>query len=381
VTDFKNEGRLIYGISERDSDLLYALNVMIPDPVIWLKYDSEEIVVVGKFEVERVRRQGRSTLTVCSYDELLDKSGDGESGSRSPAVKAVLALLQERGLAKLTVPADFPLSIADELRKARIEITTVRDFFPQREVKRPSEASYIRDAVRLAEKGMARAFEIMGEATIGADGVLFWKNKSVTSELLRGEINARIALYGGTAVHTIAACGVHAADPHESGYGVIKAGQPVVIDIFPRVNSTGYHGDLTRTVVKGSPTEKVAQAYAAVKQARDRAIAFVREGVEAKAIHQIAEEFLDGEGFSTDRSCQPPYGFIHGVGHGLGLDVHERPRVSPQSDATLRACNVITIEPGLYYPGWGGIRLEDVVVVEKNGCRNLTEIQTMLEIA
>jgi Xaa-Pro aminopeptidase len=161
--------------------------------------------------------------------------------------------------------------------------------------------------------------------------------------------------------------------PEHHGTGIILAKTPLVIDVFPRVDATGYCGDLTRTVSKGQPDALVARAHQAVAEAQTAAIAAVGPGVMAKDIHAAAVVVLEKHGFKTDAAASPPYGFFHGLGHGLGLDVHELPRLNASTEEALAPGNVVTIEPGLYYPQWGGVRIEDVVVVTEDGCRNLTE--------
>ena len=160
----------------------------------------------------------------------------------------------------------------------------------------------------------------------------------------------------------------------------MRAGEPIVLDIFPRVEATGYFGDLTRTVVRGPATEMVRRAFAAVEAAQEAARRTVRAGVPARDIHQAAAAALAAAGFSTDLTADPPVGFIHGLGHGLGLEVHEAPRCNRTAVKPLLAGHVITLEPGLYDPAWGGIRLEDVVAVTETGCDTLTAAPIFLEI-
>ena len=165
----------------------------------------------------------------------------------------------------------------------------------------------------------------------------------------------------------IIACGSQSADPHERGHGKLFANVPIVIDIFPRHEKTKYWGDMTRTICKGAPSNKLMKMYKAVKDAQKKAINSIKEGVYGSDIHKDIVECFNQAGFKTCASNEVPSGFIHGTGHGVGLDIHEQPRVN-SSKIKLMEGDVITIEPGLYYPELGGIRIEDLVVVEKNGC-------------
>ena len=375
------QGRLLYGISEKNANLLYVLPVMLPDPAIWMGYGNQNIAVVGRFEVERVRRQIPDSTWVYSFTEASNKyQQHTDAGQRPDAASIICAVSRAWELDEWLVSSDFPLAVARKLMDRRIHLQAVEDFLPERKCKNLSEIENIKNSVKLAEKGIQHAFDIVREAKILTDQTLSWRNTALTSEILRGEINARIALLGGTAEHTIAACGAQAADPHECGSGALKANEPIVIDIFPRNDKTGYHGDLTRTIVKGKAPEPLKKVYSAVKKAKTTAIEKARQGVPAKQLHSAAQNILGDFGYTTDTAAQPPSGFIHGLGHGLGLEIHEPPAVNSRNDSPLAAGNVITIEPGLYYPAWGGVRLEDVIVVDKKGCTNLTTIDTVLEI-
>lgn len=374
-------GRLVYGISEKNADLLYACRVMLPDPAVYLESGNKKALIAGSFEVPRIKRWADSDITVYSYDDIASNSRAATEKISRPA--AVICTLSRRWQVKhWQVPADFPLGLAEELRIHDLVLSSEQNFFPERTIKTEEEISAIERGVRLAETGMRQAWTIIADSTVDNTGqTLYWQNQELTSEILQWEINATIARMGGTAEHTIAACAKQSADPHENGHGPLHAGEPVVIDIFPRENSQGYYGDLSRTVVKGSAPAWLKKTHTAVEEAAKAAIEEVRNGVPARNVHRAADKSLTANGFRTDCKTQPARGFIHGVGHGLGLDVHERPRVSYASSEVLKAGNVITIEPGLYFPEKGGVRIEDVVAVGKNGCTNLTQIDTCLEIA
>lgn len=361
--------------------MLYAVGVMVPDPFVWMRTNSETLIVVSSMEVNRIRATVPAEVTVLSRRDAATRCGLDPS-SNHPLTRLLPKLLSQVGCTRCRVPEDFPLYLADALRSPNVEVTVETPFFPQRATKSHSEIEAVRDAVKLAEAGLQRALTILEQSGIRADRRLAWPADTsdvLTAEVLQGEINAQIARLGGTASHTITACGVQGADPHLAGTGPLTAGEPIVIDIFPRMNRTGYHGDLTRTVVKGTAPEHVRAAFRAVDQAQVDAIAAPRPGIPLRDVHRAAATAIKNAGFDTDATCSPPHGFIHGTGHGLGLQVHEDPRVS-DTDGTLQEGHVVTIEPGIYQPEWGGIRLEDVIAITNHGAENLTTAKKVLEI-
>ena len=171
-----------------------------------------------------------------------------------------------------------------------------------------------------------------------------------------------------------------AADPHEEGHGVLRAREPIVLDVFPRSQKTGYFGDITRTVVRGRASDGVRRIYHTVAQAQELAIQRLRKNSRGADLHQAVQEFFEASGYRTVRKKQTFQGFFHGTGHGIGLDLHEAPRLSAASNDVLCAGHVVTVEPGLYYAEIGGVRLEDVLLVTGNGAKNLTKFEKCLEI-
>ncbi|MCH2174963.1 MAG: aminopeptidase P family protein [Lentisphaeria bacterium] len=366
--------QLIYAASENNADILYATGIFVPDAFLWAKVDQQEFIVASPLEINRIKKSCKPNTQVISLYEIAEIN---KSQGMSPEhqVRAIATLTNTN---LFDVPYDFPIGLAIKLKEQKINIRPVDKLFPQREFKSEQEISKLREGVELAEAGMLRAFEILKEANISENSI-FWNNKILTSEILRGEIDAHICKLGGHASHTIVASGIQGADPHEGGHGPIKPNEPLILDIFPRVSATGYFGDLTRTVVKGKASEQVKMAFEVVKVARDNAIKQVYSGANSSEIHKKILDYFEDNGFSTDLKTTPPRGFFHGTGHGVGLEIHEAPRVSLLGKELLKN-QVITIEPGLYYIEWGGIRLEDFVVVRDDHAENLTTIETFLEI-
>src|SRR5437868_3205991 len=231
----------------------------------------------------------------------------------------------------------------------------------------------------MAEVGMAEAIQVLRSARIGRDRTLLYHNVPLTSEKLRAVIDTTILQACGTAAHTIVAGGRQGCDPHEKGHGPLRAHEPIILDIYPRSQTTGYFGDITRTVVRGRASESLRRLYDTVIQGQALAFKKMRAGTKTQEVHQAVNALFEREGFRTKRRNGRMEGFFHGTGHGLGLEIHEAPRVSKNSIGQLKPGHVVTIEPGLYYSEIGGVRLEDVALVTKNGARNLTHFEKVLE--
>lgn len=376
-----NNARLIYADSESSADLFYATRFFAPDPFLFLADPAGKThCVVSSLEIDRAQR-------TCQVDHLHNwsdihrrwqASHPEQTGTQTALI---LFFLAEMGIHQVQTPGNFPVLLADQLRAAQIDlIPTEGIFWPQREIKTPQEVDAITDALRITALGMEAGIAMLRAASIGEEDQLFFEGLPLTSQRVRGAIHARLVQEGATPHHTIVAGGLQGADPHETGSGILYAHQPIILDIFPRMESSGYWGDMTRTVCKGSAPERVRLAWEAVKAGQEIAFATIQDGASGLAIHEAITTALTQAGFptATDSSGRQG-GFFHGTGHGLGLEIHESPRISGKNQ-TLRAGHVVTVEPGLYYPDMGGVRLEDVVVVEMDGCRNLTRFPKFLEV-
>lgn len=368
---------LIYSTSEGDSNMLYATGIFVPDPFIFFQHKAMKYVVMSDLEIDRAKKQAEvdRVLSLSSYQARAK-----EKGKISPTTGDILDLLfRERGVRSLFVPANFPTQLADELRSKRFIVQIKDPFFPERERKSADEVKMLRDSLRVSELGLDAGIKALQKATIGPDRYLYLNGSRLTSELLKSIVNTTIMAEGWVPSHTIIASGNQCCDPHHEGSGPIKADTSIIFDIFPRSQKTGYFGDLSRTVVRGHASDRLKEAYAAVLAGQELAFRLIRDGVSGRDIHQKILALFEQRGFRTGQIRGRMQGFFHGTGHGLGLDIHEPPRIS-QMQATLRTGHVVTVEPGLYYPGMGGVRLEDVVVVTKGGNRNLTRYPKFLEI-
>jgi Xaa-Pro aminopeptidase len=253
-------------------------------------------------------------------------------------------------------------------------------FWADREFKTRDEVRFINDSLRAAEHGMEAGIDAVRRTEIRNDGYLYLDGTRFTSEILKSIINTVIMAQGYVPSHTIAASGEQCVDPHNQGSGPIRANTSIIMDIFPRSQKTGYFGDITRTVVRGRASDRLKHAYGCVAQAQEIGFRKIRDGASAYDIHYEIVNYFAEEGFPTGLQNGRVQGFFHGTGHGLGLDIHEAPSFGQRNKNALRSGNVVTVEPGLYYAGLGGVRLEDVVFVTKTGCRNLVRIPKVLEV-
>ncbi|PYO38110.1 MAG: aminopeptidase P family protein [Candidatus Rokuibacteriota bacterium] len=359
---------LIIAASEADSNLYYACRFLAPDPFVYLEVDGRKILLMSDLEVDRARSQAR-------VDEVLSLSQwEAKARQRYPSPRltdTVSLLLEDYGVKAVEVPADFPLEPADRLRERGVTVTArPHPFFPARLIKSEEEVAAIEETQRHTEAAFEAAIQVLRESVIRGDQVM-WKGRPLTSEELRKIVNVSLMEHDCIAQHTIIACGEQGVDPHNEGSGPIRPHQAIIFDIFPRSSQTRYFADMSRTVVKGKASDDLRRIYDAVLAAQRRGIELIRAGASGAAVHAEVVATLEARGFTTGVVDGRNQGFFHGTGHGVGLDIHEPPRVS-RVDHELRAGHVVTVEPGLYYPGRGAVRIEDMVLVEEGGCRNLT---------
>jgi Xaa-Pro aminopeptidase len=369
--------RLLYAASETDADILYPTGFFAPDPFLFVQKGKKKILVMSDLEMDRARAQARVDRVV-SWSKVAAPLEAG--GRKAPPAEVIARALKLLGLRRVEVPQSFPLGLAMELDARGIRLDLGEDpFWPEREIKKPHEIRAIEASLRAAEAGLMAGIAALKACRIGKDGYLRRDGRRFTAEDLRSAINTRIMAEGCIPAHTICAPGDQAVDPHEEGHGPVRAHTPVVLDIFPRSEKTGYFGDLTRTVVRGKASFALHEVYAIVHQGVRLGHARLREGVQGMDVHKAIQALFERQGYKTGVKNGRMQGFFHGTGHGLGLEIHEAPSVGKRP-YVLRAGHVVTVEPGLYYLGLGGVRIEDVVVVTKTGSRCLTRVPKQLEI-
>ncbi len=371
-----SKNRLIVAASETDADILYATRFFAPDPFIFLEQNGKRTLVLSDLEIDRARKQTEA-------DEFLaysafEKEVQGKSAKAPPYEKVLAHFLAKKKVRSALVPANFPLGYARELEANKIRLQTTNGlFWPARETKTESELGQMRKALEITEAGMARGIEVLKRSKPGRGQKLEWSGSVLTSERLRAEIDTAVLRAGGLPANTIVAGGDQACDPHERGYGPLKANTLIILDVFPRSAATGYFGDLTRTVLRGRASDEQRRLWDTVNAGQTLALQKMKPGVDGLKLHQEVKQFFADQGFPTEVREGRQTGFFHGTGHGLGLEIHEHPRFQK---TVFKVGQVLTVEPGLYYPGLGGVRTEDVVAITKSGIRMLSRLPNELEV-
>lgn len=364
---------LIVDNSENNADLRYLSGFAAPDAFVYFAVDGKRFIAVSDLEFDRAGKEAKPEVTVLNLQKIAPRGSDFAA--------VVEAVRKQFAIERFRVPVNFPFGLAEKLRRNNISLEAASGAFsPERAIKSETEIALIREALAVTEQGMRRAFELLGACSIADDGKLLLDGELFTSEKLRREIDSELARFGASGIGTIAAGGVQGACPHLRGEGPLCAHTPIVMDIFPRHNDSGYYGDLTRTVVKGKAPAIVRKAFDAVHAVREECKAMIHAGIAGHIPHDHAARRLAELGFPTGESEKGFYGFFHGLGHGVGLEIHEAPRLSRNVNYILQGGEVVTVEPGVYDPDWGGLRLEDMVAVRSGHAECLTRIETFLEI-
>ncbi len=357
-------------------DMRHEVPIGIPDPFLYVERGAERHVVLTSFEIDRVNAipggPEPHAYEEFGYDELLDLGLPREEVYLRIAVNACRAF----GVTEAAVPATFPVVFADRLREAGLTLTPEYDlFYDRRRVKSETELAGIRRAQRAAEAGMDAARALLRRAEPNGAG-LEVDGEPLTSERIKAAIAAVFTERGMVSDEFIVSHGPQSAVGHDMGSGQIAAGEPVVIDLWPRDIETACYADMTRTYVVGEPAPEIVRYHTLCKEALDRSLDAIRAGVPGADVFQLVCELFHEAGEPTQLSKAPGEvledGFYHGLGHGVGLEVHEAPSLG-RAPGAMVAGDVVTVEPGLYKHGYGGVRLEDLVLVREDGAENLTD--------
>jgi Xaa-Pro aminopeptidase len=373
---------LIYGDSFRSADLRHAVPLGVPDPFLYAETNGARHVFSNSMEATRLRELGLFEVHVSEdfgIDELIEAGLD----RREIQAQLLLRSVESLGPKRFSVPDTFPVWLADRLRADGVELEVDQDLFDdRRRVKTESQLAGLRRAQVAAEAAMDTCRDLLRRAEIVGDGLLL-DGEQLTVERVKAAMNATFVAHDTTTDEFIVGPGAQGAVGHDMGSGPIPAGVPVIVDIWPRDNASAVYTDMTRTFVVGEVADDVREWHRLVKEALDRSIEAIRPGVEGRAVFDITCDLFEAAGEPTQRTkpAGEPLadGFFHGLGHGVGLEVHEAPGLGQISDKTLVAGDVVTVEPGLYRAGYGGVRLEDIVLVTDDGAEVVTSYPYDLE--
>jgi Xaa-Pro aminopeptidase len=367
---------LVRGDTVRSPELRHEVPVVIADAFLYAEKGDRRAVVIHSLEIPRIR-ESAPELEIVPVEQL----GADElyaAGKKGWEVELELALraCRELGIEKATVPATFPVAHADHLRANGIEIVVDRDLFDNR---RRSKNQTELGGIRKAQKACEAALDVARDLLRGAEangGGLELDGEPLTSERIKRAIEDVFADHDVEGSDMIVSHGAQTAVGHDMGSGQIKPNEPIVFDLFPKDKQTGCYADMTRTYVVGEPSGEVEEWHRLVKEALDKSTAGVKPGVNGRALFEQVCDIFHGAGYKTQLNKEPGEvledGFFHGLGHGVGLEVHELPSMG-RIGHDLVPGDVVTIEPGLYRSGYGGLRLEDLVLVTDDGYEVITD--------
>lgn len=373
------------GISEKNSSLYHVMRFAVGDPAAWLEIPQDggtkTILIIRDVELDRARATVQADEIVGPADYTPE---DGLSADREVATaQAVAECFKRHGITTVTGERSLPLCFVQVLTEAGLEVVCdlalgVRE----RRQKTEEEIAMIRHSQAVTEEAIRLACEMIARADVGDGGVLQHEGSDLTSERVRAAVNTLLMDRGFSGPQFIIAGGPHGAIGHHIGHGPLRTGESVIVDIYPTDRSTHYCGDCTRTVVHGDIPDEIAAMHATVVKAKAAAIAAVRAGATGKDVHAATSGVIVGDGYAMATPGQRSRGdgavLDHGTGHGIGLDVHEPPLLDAKGIELIPG-DAVTIEPGLYKPGLGGVRVEDIVIVTEDGCENLNSLPEGLD--
>lgn len=381
--DIEHRALLMVGETFHTPNLFYKVQHLFADPVIYLeKETNQSLLVCADFRCEHVARSskvsrvhgfsqyaaGRSDINVAEYEQIANTT---------------LHVLRAEHITQVVTTNDMPLWVADSLRKNGIDLLCVPDaILQQREVKQNDEREKIEHVQQATERAMQQAITLITNATVGIDGWLYDGKEVMTSERLRAVIANCLQRDNCCADKgTYVTSGPESAYPSNLGQGPIQAHQPIILDIYPRHEEYRYYADMTRTVSKGTPSHDILRMYEVTQDVLKRACALLHPGKNGREVFEEVCSYYEQYGYATytRNGSYPQQGFMHSLGHGVGLDLHEAPKLGPW-DSWLREGQVVSVEPGLYLPGIGGVRIEDLIYITATGCCNLTNFPQMLVV-
>ena len=368
---------LLVGESYHNANLYYKTRFLTNNQFIYLYHRGVGTIICATSDWERAKNESIIS-ELHPYSSFDYAKHIKQVGHKDLAFLLMLKdVLNSYEIKSMTVPRDFPAFYANGLMKMGFHISIDCDLFlKERNIKSADEVQWIRETQQALEKGMASAEEIIRQSDV-RDGVLIYEGKTLTNKRLSQYIEIALLKEDCNVFNTIVACGKNSSEPHYSGFSELEANEPILIDIFPFHKKNRYFADMTRTFTKGHSNPEIHDMYESVLRAQQKVISMAKAGVTANHIYETACDSFNRDGYLTlrEQKASEPLintGFLHSLGHGIGLDVHEPPFLFSQ-DIELRPGNVITIEPGLYNPELGGVRIEDIILIKEESCEVLSQ--------
>jgi Xaa-Pro aminopeptidase len=382
------EALLLCADSYRDANMYYLTKFLAPDEFIFLKkVDADPLIVVNQMEYPRAQKQSIvkavKSYTDYNYLKALKTAKNPQLGEMKFIAEVVKKEVDAE--TRICVPPDFPVIVADVLRGEGLVINPMFGIVEKaREIKDSNEIEEIKAVQAINEKITSQAIELIVDSDVGSNRTLQLKGEALTVGRLKSFFGTKFLENGCLPEEDIiVACGTKSSDPHYAGEpeDKLKADQPIILDVYPRSIQKRYWSDMTRTVVKGKASDKVKQMFDAVFEAKNASLDAIQAGALGSQVYDVCCDVLEKAGYETTRGGKNvTAGMTHSLGHGVGLQIHESPRMNDLSKFPLKEHNVVTVEPGLYDPQIGGVRLEDIIEVTKSGYSNLTKMETQLEI-
>jgi Xaa-Pro aminopeptidase len=376
-------GLLILADSVRDADLFLATGISVGDPFIYVETNGQRLIVTSEIEADAARRNSTATDVWLSSRFGARELLDGGMGSDDAQIEVLGRVVADLHLDEVVVPPSFPVVAADHLRGQGVAVQPDRERFQlRRRAKDERALAGIRAAQRATEAAMARVVEVLGSSSPKGDGLMF-DGEELTAEHVRAEVIATLRGHGCEGEPPITSPGPQGAFVHELGTGPVRPGESLIVDIFPVHAESRFCADMTRTFCFGEAPELLRHMHSTVREAVKRSTESIRTGVNGRQVWEAACDVIEAGGYRTERSVgigkSLDEDFFHGLGHGVGLEVHEAPNMGLSGD-DLIAGDVVTIEPGVYRKGFGGVRLEDLAVVRDDGAEVLTDFPYDMEI-
>lgn len=376
---------LLAGIPAVQKNLYHRIQFSVGDPAAWVKFEKtdgalESLLICRDIEMGRARKKATVDTVYCPADFTPD---EGLSGDRETATaQAVAECLTRKGISEVISDRSLSLIYMEALRNANVAVQYSPEMgVMERRAKSDAELVALKQAQAMTEKVMIQACRLVCQAKARPDGSLETEGAALTSESLKARIDHWLLDEGYSNPGSIVASGPQGADCHEYGSGPLFTESPIIIDIFPCSKSTYYNGDCTRTAVHGKIPEHIEKAYNTVVKAKFAAMKFTKAGVTGEAVHRETIRVIQEHGYETGlpvaASPKTRCAMVHGTGHGVGLEVHEPPLLDFKGPPLIVG-DVLTIEPGLYCPAWGGVHSEDMVAVNDQDCENFNKLPDIL---